>query len=140
MERMLRIWRRMLVAKGHDVTLFTINPGDLMTSEVQGVEIHRPRIIDMLERSRSRLQMISEAWGTGLKFFADVFAYHLLSATKFVNDACDVAWGLGSLLDDMDEAVLMGKRARKLVERQFTWDKVADSTIDVYEDVVASCG
>jgi len=53
------------------------------------------------------------------------------------NDACDIAWGLGSLLDDMDEAALMGKRARKLVERHFTWDKVADSTIDVYEDVVA---
>ncbi len=46
----------------------------------------------------------------------------------------------GSHLDDMDDAVLMGKRARKLVERHFTWDKVADSTIDVYEDVVASCG
>jgi len=32
----------------------------------------------------------------------------------------------------------MGKRARKLVERHFTWDKVADSMIDVYEDVVAN--
>jgi glycosyltransferase involved in cell wall biosynthesis len=47
---------------------------------------------------------------------------------------------VGSLLNDMNEAVLMGKRARKLVERHFTWDKVADSTIDVYEDVVASRG
>jgi len=38
----------MLVAKGHDVTLFTINPGDLLTSEVHhGVEIHRPKIVDM---------------------------------------------------------------------------------------------
>lgn len=43
-----------------------------------------------------------------------------------------------SHLDDMGEAALMGKRARKLVERHFTWDKVADSTIDVYEDVVAN--
>ncbi|MEA1895420.1 MAG: hypothetical protein U9N36_09525 [Euryarchaeota archaeon] len=25
-------------------------------------------------------------WGTGLRFFADVFAYNLLSATKFVNE------------------------------------------------------
>jgi glycosyltransferase involved in cell wall biosynthesis len=56
------------------------------------------------------------------------------------NDACDIAWGVDSLLEDMDEAALMGKRARKLVERHFTWDTVADSTIDVYEDVVASCG
>ncbi|RJS71038.1 glycosyltransferase family 1 protein, partial [ANME-2 cluster archaeon] len=37
-----------LVRKGHDVTLFTINPGDLMTREVQqGVEIHRPMIVDL---------------------------------------------------------------------------------------------
>ena len=43
-----------------------------------------------------------------------------------------------SHLDDMDEAALMGKRARKLVERHFTWDKVADSTIDVYGNVVAN--
>lgn len=41
-------------------------------------------------------------------------------------------------LDDMGEAALRGKRARKLVERHFTWDKVADSTIDVYDDVVAN--
>lgn len=38
--------------------------------------------------------------------------------------ACDIAWGLGSLLDDMGEAALMGKRAEKLVEQHFTWDKV----------------
>jgi len=54
------------------------------------------------------------------------------------NDACDIAWGISILLDDMGEAALMGKRARKLVERHFTWDQVADSTIDVYEDVVAN--
>ncbi len=45
--------------------------------------------------------------------------------------ACDIAWGISILLDDLGEAALMGKRARKLVERHFTWDKVADSTIDV---------
>ncbi len=54
------------------------------------------------------------------------------------NDVCDIAWGLGSLLDDIGEAALMGKRVRKLVERHFTWDKVADSTIDVYGDVVVN--
>ncbi len=54
------------------------------------------------------------------------------------NDACDIAWGISILLDDMDEAALMGKKARKLVERHFTWDQVADSTIDVYEDVAAN--
>jgi len=55
-----------------------------------------------------------------------------LSATKFVNDACDIAWGVGSRLDDMDETVLMGKKERKLVERHLTWDKVADSAVEVY--------
>ncbi|MEA3324596.1 MAG: hypothetical protein U9Q37_05580 [Euryarchaeota archaeon] len=54
------------------------------------------------------------------------------------NDVYDLAWGLGGLLDDMGEAALMGKRERKLVERHFTWDKVADSTIDVHGGVVAN--
>ena len=77
----------MLVAKGHDVTLFTINPGDLLTSEVhQGVEIHRPMIIDMSDAFPLLVAMDLRNWGTGLKFFADVFAYNLLSATKFVNE------------------------------------------------------
>ncbi len=52
--------------------------------------------------------------------------------------ACDIAWGIRILLDDLGEAALMGERARKLVERHFTWDKVADSTIDVYDDVLAN--
>ena len=77
----------MLVAKGHDVTLFTINPGDLMTSEVhQGVEIHRPLVIDMSDAFPLLVANDLRSWGTGLKFFADVFAYNLLSATKFVNE------------------------------------------------------
>lgn len=32
----------------------------------------------------------------------------------------------------------MGERAGKLVEWHFTWEGVADSTIDVYDDVVAN--
>ncbi len=54
------------------------------------------------------------------------------------NDACDIAWSISILLDDMGEVALRGKRARKLVERHFTEDKVGDSTIDVYGDVVAN--
>ena len=55
--------------------------------------------------------------------------------------ACDIT-ALPSLYEPFGivsrEAALMGKRTRKLVERHFTWDQVADSTIDVYEDVVAN--
>ena len=77
----------MLVAKGQDVALFTVNPGDLMTSEVhQGVEIHRPLVIDMSDAFPLLVANDLRSWGTGLKFFADVFAYNLLSATKFVNE------------------------------------------------------
>ena len=76
-----------LVRKGHDVTLFTINSGDLMTREVeQGVEIHRPMIIDMSDAFPLLVATDLRNWGTGLKFFADVFSYNLLSATKFVNE------------------------------------------------------
>ncbi len=76
-----------LVRKGHDVTLFTINPGDLMTREVQqGVEIHRPMIVDLSDAFPFLVANDLRSWGTGLRFFADVFTYNLLSATKFVNE------------------------------------------------------
>jgi len=36
---------REFVKLGHDVTVFTLNPGDLKTKEImKGVEVHRPLI------------------------------------------------------------------------------------------------
>lgn len=51
-------------------------------------------------------------------------------------NSSDIAWGINILLDDMERAKEMGKRARKRVEKYFTWDKIAKYTIGLYEDVI----
>jgi hypothetical protein len=39
---------RHFVQMGHDVVVFTLNPGDLVTHEIwKGVFIHRPQIVDL---------------------------------------------------------------------------------------------
>jgi len=48
----------------------------------------------------------------------------------------DIVWGVNTLLEDMQKAREMGKRGRKRVEKYFTWDKIAEHTIGIYEDVI----
>ena len=71
---------------GHDVTVFTLNPGDLKTREIlKGVEIHRPKIADASNVFPMFVVEDLRKWGKDIRFFNDVFIYNVLSATKFVN-------------------------------------------------------
>ncbi|MEM5825896.1 MAG: glycosyltransferase family 4 protein [Candidatus Aenigmatarchaeota archaeon] len=71
---------------GHEVVVFTLNDGNLPTLENwQGIEVHRPLILDITHTLPLVIREDIKRWGTGLKFFADVFCYNYLSATKFVN-------------------------------------------------------
>ena len=44
-----------------------------------------------------------------------------------------VAWGIGTMFGDFDRARWMGKNGRRMVETRFTWDRIADQTLDVYD-------
>jgi len=75
------------VERGHDVSLFTMNDGNLKTREVmRGVEVHRPFIVDASEILPLFVTEDLRKWGGQIKFFNDVLIYNFLSATKFVND------------------------------------------------------
>ncbi|MDI6811906.1 MAG: glycosyltransferase family 1 protein, partial [archaeon] len=50
--------------------------------------------------------------------------------------SADIAWGINSLLEDMEGAKEMGKRGRIRVEKHFTWNNIAARTIEIYEDVI----
>lgn len=77
---------REFVSLGHDVTVFTMNPGDLKTREiVRGVEVHRPMIADASNVFPMFVIDDLKRWGTNIKFFNDIFIYNILSATKFIN-------------------------------------------------------
>lgn len=71
---------------GHNVVVFTLNEGNLNTREEwNGIEIHRPRIVNMSYIFPLFVTEDLKKWGKNLKLFCDVFCYNLLSASKFVN-------------------------------------------------------
>ena len=71
---------------GHDVSVFTLNRGDLKTREIlKGVEIHRPLIADASNVFPFFVIDDLKKWGTNIKLFNDIFIYNILSATKFIN-------------------------------------------------------
>lgn len=77
---------RELVELGHDVTVFTLNIGDLKTMEVfDGVEVHRPIVADASNVFPMFVIEDLRKWGTNIRFFNDIFMYNVLSATKFIN-------------------------------------------------------
>ena len=78
---------RQFVQTGHDVVVFTLNPGDLVTHEIwNGVLIHRPEIVDLSSVFPGFVTDDLKHWGTNLKMFCDIFSYQHLSASKLINE------------------------------------------------------
>jgi len=77
---------REFVGLGHDVTVFTLNSGDLKTREIlKGVMVHRPRIADASNVFPMFVTDDLKKWGTNIRFFNDIFISNILSATKLIN-------------------------------------------------------
>jgi len=77
---------REFVSMGNDVTVFTLNPGNLKTREIiKGVEVHRPLIVDASNVFPMFVIDDLKKWGTNIRLFNDIFIYNTLSATKFIN-------------------------------------------------------
>lgn len=60
-----------------------------------------------------------------------------VDGVKVEPDAGSLAWGINSVIDDPLQAIAMGKRGRKKVERIFLWDSVGKKITDTYSRVVA---
>jgi len=77
---------REMVKEGHDVTVLSMNPGGLPTRQVvQGVEVHRPEIIDITNVFPIFITQDIVGWGPATKFFNDILMYNVLSTSKLVN-------------------------------------------------------
>ena len=77
---------REFVAMGNDVTVFTLNPGNLKTREIiKGVEVHRPLVADASNVLPMFVTDDLKKWGTNIRMFNDIFIYNVLSASKFIN-------------------------------------------------------
>jgi glycogen(starch) synthase len=75
------------IAYGHEVTVFTMNPGNnLPTSDnYNGVEVYRPKTLDYTIPFYLSADHELKSWGSHFKFYADVLSYNIISASQLVN-------------------------------------------------------
>jgi glycogen(starch) synthase len=52
------------------------------------------------------------------------------------NDPVDIAWGIVSCLQNQNRKHELGQNGRKRVLSQFTWDAIAEKTLETYKEVV----
>ena len=51
------------------------------------------------------------------------------------NNPSDIAWGIISALENSERKKWLGKNGRKRVINEFTWNKIAEKTVQLYEEV-----
>jgi hypothetical protein len=61
------------------------------------------------------------------------YVEHEVTGLKVYPNTDSVAWGLGTMLMDFDRARRMGANGRETVQRRFTWDRVAEKTLAIYD-------
>ncbi|MEM4704442.1 MAG: glycogen/starch synthase, partial [Candidatus Bathyarchaeia archaeon] len=70
---------RELVSMGNDVTVFTLNNGNLKTREIlKGVEVHRPLVADASNVYPMFVADDLKKWGKNIRMFNDIFIYNIL--------------------------------------------------------------
>jgi glycogen(starch) synthase len=71
----------------HEVTVFSLNRENTLetTDQVNGVEVYRPKTLDMTKPFYLCADYGLRSWGSHFKFFADVLSYNIMSASQFVN-------------------------------------------------------
>jgi glycosyltransferase involved in cell wall biosynthesis len=52
------------------------------------------------------------------------------------NNPSDIAWGINSALESDEKRKWLGRNGRRRVLSEFTWDKIAGKTLELYEQVL----
>jgi glycosyltransferase involved in cell wall biosynthesis len=52
------------------------------------------------------------------------------------NNPSDIAWGITSALENTEKKKWLGKNGRKRVLEEFTWDRIAEKTLALYEQII----
>ena len=82
--------------------------------------------------------VILEAWSAGKPVVStrnggpEEFVWHGVNGLKVYANPQSIAWGLGTIFGDFDRARWMGRNGRIAAEAAFTWDAVAEQTLNVY--------
>jgi glycosyltransferase involved in cell wall biosynthesis len=52
------------------------------------------------------------------------------------NNPSDIAWGITSAIESPERRKWLGKNGRKRVLKEFTWTRIAEKTVDLYEQLL----
>jgi len=52
------------------------------------------------------------------------------------NNPTDIAWGITSALESPEKKKWLGENGRRRVLEEFTWEKIAEKTIEIYENII----
>jgi len=52
------------------------------------------------------------------------------------NNPSDIAWGINSALENAEKRQWLGKNGRQRVLEEFTWDRIAEKTLELYEQLL----
>lgn len=83
--------------------------------------------------------VILEAWAAGKPVVTTrnggpgEFVTHDRTGVTVECTADSLAWGLGFICGNFEHARWMGRQGREDVERRFTWDRIAEQTLAVYQ-------
>ncbi|MFA5087914.1 MAG: glycosyltransferase family 4 protein [Candidatus Omnitrophota bacterium] len=83
--------------------------------------------------------VILEAWSAGKPVVAcenggpAELVRHDVNGYKVYPTSQSIAWGIGTLFADFEHGRWMGKNGRATAEKDFSWDIIADHTVDVYK-------
>ena len=83
--------------------------------------------------------VILEAWSAGKPVVSteiggpSEFVWQDVTGYRIQPQANSIAWGIGTLLANLEHAQWMGKNGRNAVEKDFSWDVIADHTLGVYK-------
>jgi glycosyltransferase involved in cell wall biosynthesis len=52
------------------------------------------------------------------------------------NNPSDIAWGITNALENSEKRKWLGKNGRRRVLDEFTWDRIAEKTVELYEQII----
>lgn len=86
--------------------------------------------------------VVLEAWSSGKPVItthgtgAGELVWHDVTGLTVFQAPNSIAWGIKNMFSDYEKAKLMGINGRVAAEQVFTWDKAAEQTIRVYEEIL----
>jgi glycosyltransferase involved in cell wall biosynthesis len=86
--------------------------------------------------------VVLEAWACGKPVIvihgtgAGEIVWHDVTGLKVYQAPNSIAWGIKEIFRNPEKAKWIGKNGRYAAEKEFTWDKIAEKTLNVYKELL----